>query len=67
MLLHTIGEKYVFATCFMQLKMPFVTILETTIIANNIFNHTKQVTKWSFSISNIMPMNTEGHIQYFSR
>ncbi len=45
--------------------MLFVTNLETTIIANNIFNRTKQVTKWSFSTSNIMPMNTQGHIQYF--
>lgn len=48
MLVHTIVEKYVFATCFMRWKISFVIILETTIIANDIFNHTKQVTNVVF-------------------
>jgi hypothetical protein len=65
MLLHTIVEKYIFATCFMQLKMLFVTILKTKIIANDIFNHTKQATNGVFLLITSCQWTHKGIYDFF--
>jgi len=52
----TLVEKPHFATCFKQLKVLFVIILKTKIVANDIFNHLRQPGKWGFFINETMSL-----------